>query len=76
MSKLVSTYMKTHTHTRTGGNLPIPANKTLTDDSFFATAPRNICNLEYLQSLSPSSFEEDTLMVDNGLAGNVDKRGE
>lgn len=35
----------------------------MTDDSLFAFAPHNICNLETLRSLSPSSFEEDALTL-------------
>ena len=49
--------------------------KTPTDDSFIAFAPRNICNVESLHLLSPSSFKEDVRIVDNRKAGNTDKQG-
>lgn len=65
-----------HIPTQEAGNLPILAQKKkkktqITDDSFFAFAPCNICNLESVQSLSPSSFKEDALIVDNHKAGNT-----
>lgn len=47
----------------------------MTDDSFFAFAPHNICNLETLRSLSPSSFEEDALTADINAVGNVVEHG-
>lgn len=45
----------------------------MTDDSLFAFAPHNICNLETLRSLSPSSFEEGALTADINAVGNVDE---
>lgn len=47
----------------------------MTDDSLFAFAPHNICNLETLRSLSPSSFEEDALTADINAVGNTDEHG-
>lgn len=70
MYKQVSPY--SHTRSRKSANPGSKKKKTqITDDSFFAFAPCNICNLESVRSLSPSSFKEDALIVDNHKAGNT-----
>lgn len=60
---------------REGGNPPTSADKLWQMTRSLPLLCATSATREYLLSLSPSSFKEDTLMVDGRKAGNTDQRG-